>query len=116
MIEIEPMNLKNYQQIARISKENLEESWSEKTILRQLENPNDHTFLAYYNGIPAGFLSLWIVADEGEINNIAVDKNFRKKGVASALFERIFSEFPPARIQPPVLPNTLAVTNTSKQE
>ena len=93
MIEIVSMNENNYRLVAEISRKNLNEGWSEKTLFNQLENPNDHTFLAFYDGFPAGFLSLWIIAGEGEINNIAVEREFRKKGIASALMQKMLENF-----------------------
>ena len=93
MIEIFPMNKDNYKIIGKMGKENLEEAWSEETLFNQLKNPHDHTFIAYFNGTPAGFLSLWIVADQGEINNIAVDKDFRRKGIGNALIQKMITDF-----------------------
>ena len=73
--EIVPMNEKNYKDVSIIAKKTLTEGWSEETYFKQISNPVDHTFLALVNNIPAGFISTWIVADECEINNIAVDEN-----------------------------------------
>ena len=91
--EIVPMNEKNYKDVSIIAKKTLTEGWSEETYFKQISNPVDHTFLALVNNIPAGFISTWIVADECEINNIAVDENFRKKGIASSLMRKILQDF-----------------------
>lgn len=85
-ITIEKMSEDNYKKVSVIAKENLAEAWSENTYYAQLSNLNDHTFLAYYDGEPAGFISIWCIMEEAEINNIAVNTKFRKKGIATALF------------------------------
>lgn len=93
-IEISLMTEENYRIIAIIAKENLAEAWSEETYFKQISNPNDHTYLAYFDGKPAGFLSMWYVTGEVEINNIAVSESFRRKGVAKALFSAACKDIP----------------------
>lgn len=93
-IEIFPMTEENYRIVAIIAKENLAEAWSEETYFKQISNPNDHTYLACFDGKPAGFLSMWYVAGEVEINNIAVSESFRRKGVAKALFSAACKDIP----------------------
>jgi ribosomal-protein-alanine N-acetyltransferase len=82
--------------IAKIAAQNLAEAWSESVLRKQLENPNDRTYLATVNGTAAGFLSVWYVLGELEINNIAVNEDFRRQGVAKALLSRMESDFPEA--------------------
>lgn len=93
-IEIFPMTEENYKTVAAVAKDNLAEAWSEETYFRQLSNPNDYTYLAYLDGEPAGFLSLWYIAGEVEINNIAVSEKFRRKGIAKALFSAAHNDIP----------------------
>lgn len=93
-IEIFSMTEGNYKTVAAIAKENLAEAWSAETYFKQISNPNDHTYLAFLDGEPAGFLSLWYVAGEVEINNIAVSEKFRRKGVAKALFSAACRDIP----------------------
>lgn len=95
-IKIVPMTEENFVTAARLAAENLAEAWSEQTYFQQLSNPNDRTYIAYADGEPAGFLSVWYVLGELEINNIAVDKAFRRKGVAKALIGRMEEDLPEA--------------------
>lgn len=92
-LEISRMTEENYRIAARLAAENLPEAWSEETYHKQLSNPNDRTYVAYFDGEPAGFLSVWYVLGELEINNIAVDKAFRRKGIAGALIGRMEEDF-----------------------
>lgn len=95
-IETVRMDPENVSDVIRIAGENLSEAWSGETYRRQLENPADHTFIAYLDGEPAGFVSAWYVIDEIEINGIAVAEKFRRRGIAGALLERVFKELPDA--------------------
>ena len=47
------------------------EAWSFETYQKQLSNPDDISFLAICNGEAAGFISVWCVCGEAEINNMA---------------------------------------------
>ena len=40
----------------------------------------------------AGFLSVWEVCGEVSINNIAVSENYRRKGIARALLQKMLSD------------------------
>ncbi|WP_295153551.1 ribosomal protein S18-alanine N-acetyltransferase [uncultured Ruminococcus sp.] len=96
MLRIVPMTEENVAEAARISAACLKEAWSEDTCRAQLKNPHDHTLIAYIDGAAAGFLSCWCIAGEAEINNICVLPDYRRKGIARAMFERIFAEIPDA--------------------
>lgn len=95
-LRIVRMSAENYKDAAAVASENLKEGWSEQTYLAQLSNPNDRTYIAYFDGEVCGFLSSWYVLGEIEINNIAVNEKFRRRGVAKALFEALFAEHPNA--------------------
>lgn len=95
-MNIVPMTEENYKAAAKIAAENLAEAWSEQTYFKQLSNSNDTTYLAQEDGVYCGFLSLWYVLDEIEINNIAVSKDFRRRGIAAQLLKRMENDFPQA--------------------
>lgn len=95
-IRIVRMNAENYRDAADIARRNLREGWSAETYFAQLSNPNDRTYIAYAGDEPCGFLSAWYVLGEIEINNIAVDGAYRRRGIAKALFMALFGEHPEA--------------------
>ena len=97
MIEIVKMNEGNYKDVARIAALCLKEAWSEKSYFEQLSNPVDSTFIALWDGAPAGFLSVWYITGEIEINNIAVLPEFRRKGIGDKLIAHAFEQFPAAQ-------------------
>lgn len=95
-LRIVRMSAENYKDAAAVASENLKEGWSEQTYFAQLSNPRDATYIAYYDGEVCGFLSSWYVLGEIEINNIAVNEKFRRRGVAKAMFKALFAEHPNA--------------------
>lgn len=63
--------------------------WSEQSFLEESKNPLSTYFVARENDKIIGYAGVWIVQDEGQITNIAVLPDFRKKGVASGLLAEI---------------------------
>ena len=61
--------------------------WLEKSFQEEAENPVATYFLAKLDGKIGGYCGVWIVADEGQITNIAVLPEYRKRKIASMLLE-----------------------------
>ena len=76
--------------IAGLEKECFSEPWSEKAITESLEN-GTFFFVFEEEGEILGYAGLQIVLDEGYVTNIAVTSKARKKGIGSALTEKIIS-------------------------
>lgn len=83
-VNIREYALGDEKKIAAIEKECFSSPWSEKAITDAYENGTK--FWIAEKGLNfAGYISLNTAADEGYINNIAVAKEFRRKGVAEKL-------------------------------
>lgn len=92
MLTLVPMSEENVAEAAALAAKCLREAWSEETCRRQLDNPCDHTLVAYEDGAAVGFLSCRCVAGDAEINNVCVLPEHRRKGIARTMFGRIFDE------------------------
>ncbi len=66
--------------------------WPPESYAKLAESPGG-ILLVCEEARPAGFLAARKVADEAEILNIAVHRDFRRKGVASALLLAALDEF-----------------------
>jgi ribosomal-protein-alanine N-acetyltransferase len=68
--------------------------WTREMYLAELENTGvSYVFVAREaTGHIVGFCSFWRVLDELHINNLAVLPMYRRRGVASAILERVFDE------------------------
>ena len=77
--------------IAELEKECFSLPWSKKTITEAMENGTTF-FTAQKGEKTVGYIGVSIILDEGYITNIAVTKKERKKGVGTALLERVFAE------------------------
>lgn len=61
--------------------------WSEKSFFEETENPNARYFIARDENKIVGYCGFWRVADEGQVMNIAVLPEYRRRGIAAMLIE-----------------------------
>lgn len=59
--------------------------WSPESFSEEMDNPRAVCFVARDNDKVVGYLSLWVVLDEVQINSFAVSESFRKQGIGSQL-------------------------------
>ena len=69
------------------------EPWSEQAFLDALKQPEALMMAAIGMGNnPMGYCGIYLSADEGEITNVAVRPDHRKKGIADAILTDVLSE------------------------
>ncbi len=74
-------------EIDEIDKTCFSNPWSLKSLQTELENPIANYYVALCDKKVVGYGGYWWVFFEGEITNIAVHKNYRRKGIASRILE-----------------------------
>lgn len=65
-----------------------------KLIMCQFKNQNIQQILAFYKGIPAGYVDVIISNETAEIDSLTVDESFRNKGIGSQLQKFVMNSFP----------------------
>ena len=65
--------------------------WSADSFEYALETDNQYFLVAEENGRIAGYCGMLYVLDEGQIMNVAVDTQFRRRGVARSLLEALMN-------------------------
>ena len=86
--EIVPMDRSHVPQIAKLEKECFSTPWSEASLEQALFDPQASFIVAEAeDGFILGYAGLHVILDEGYIDNIAVDADARRHGVASALLD-----------------------------
>lgn len=63
-------------------------------IKRQFENPDIIQILAFYKGIPAGYVVVIVSEKTAEIDNLTVDEKFQNKGIGRKLQQYVMESFP----------------------
>ena len=70
--------------LAMLSEKNVEPSWRENDFLEAMNNPQALVFL-YEEKAVLGYIVCYFAADEAEISSIAVDRDFRRRGIGDCL-------------------------------
>lgn len=91
-MKIVSMCAEDAKELAELDKEVFSVPWSEKSFLEEFENRLAVYYIAKEENKIIGYAGFWHVADEGDITNIAVKQEYRRKGIASCLIETIIKE------------------------
>ncbi|MCL2061727.1 MAG: ribosomal protein S18-alanine N-acetyltransferase [Firmicutes bacterium] len=88
---IRPALTQDASRIAEIENAYIACTWGGAAIKAAIQNP-DYIFFVYIAAdILAGYGSLRMIGTEAEVNNIAVDKAFRKRGIANEILQSLLS-------------------------
>ncbi|MEG1004353.1 ribosomal protein S18-alanine N-acetyltransferase [Clostridium sp.] len=95
-ITLNVMNIMDVEGVHNVSNLSLKEGWSLLEISKEISNELAHYIVLKDNDKVIAFAGAWIVADEGQITNVAVHPNYRGKGygnkVMKALIDHLTSK------------------------
>ena len=82
-------------EVMEIERASFSSPWSEGMFRKELLSPISYSLVALIDdemrsGEVAGYINFWIVADEIHLNNVAVKKNMKRKGIATSLLQAMF--------------------------
>jgi ribosomal-protein-alanine N-acetyltransferase len=86
---IREMCEQDLEQVARIEKEIFSVPWSEKSFADACSEPENVYLVCDCDGKIAGYCGMWTVLGEGNITNMAVAEEYRRKGIAAKLMEEL---------------------------
>ena len=86
---IRRMNKGDTKQLSELEKVCFSVPWSEQSFAEEFENDLAVYFIAEQCGNLIGYIGFWRIIDEGHITNIAVSPDFRRKGIATALLNKV---------------------------
>ena len=79
--------------LARLERVAFTDPWSESSLREVLASSGAFGLIAERDGEVAGYVLARVVADEGEILNLAVAPAHRRRGIARALLELVLRQF-----------------------
>lgn len=88
-MEILEMNLKDFEKIKDSLQEEFDDFWTSSILKSELESENSKYIVAKENNEIVGFAGIWISPVDVEITNIVTKKTERKKGIGSALLDKL---------------------------
>ena len=88
-MKIRRATLSDLDGIYTIEKSSFSTPWSRDSMEQDLSNPVATYLVAEEEGQIRGYVGVWQVVDEGQITNVAVDKEYRGQGIGARLVESL---------------------------
>ena len=88
-MRIESMPAAHLDEVATIENDCFSHPWSRRSLESELQNETSRFLVAVEDGRVIGYIGMSAVIDEGYLFNVAVDRQYRKKGVGSALVREL---------------------------
>lgn len=92
MISVRPMLQEDVDAAARIEQQVFSQPWSRQGFLDALKIPNTVFLIAEEDGRLLGYAGMYCTLEEGEVTNVAVAPQERRRGVGGMLMEAIREE------------------------
>ena len=89
MITIDNLRPEDPPKLAELDKRCFAIPWSEKSFGDELKNKMANYFIARDGDKVIGYAGFWEVYGEGDITNVAVDKDYRRQHIGSRLIEEM---------------------------
>lgn len=83
--------LKDIGEVVELEKKCFSDPWNADMVLSSFNQPRFIGFVAEENGKVTAYLGATAILSDSDVLLVAVDENFRKKGVATALFKLLFA-------------------------
>ncbi len=78
-------SINNLSHLLRIENRCFENPWTINMLVSEILNPDTHFLCLWKDDEMVGYISMWLVLDTANINNIAIDKPFQNSGYGSYL-------------------------------
>jgi ribosomal-protein-alanine N-acetyltransferase len=89
-LELRPLSLRNLGAIEEIERASYPTPWSRSMFASELAKPSSICIGAFRGSRLCGYMIISRYVDAWHIMNIAVSPDFRRRGIATALLERLF--------------------------
>lgn len=89
---VRPMTEQDLDEVVEIENAAFSQPWTKQGFLDTLRNKDTLYLVAEENGEILGYLGLWQSFEEADITNVAVKSTARRKGVGTALLEKIIKQ------------------------
>ncbi len=92
MIEFVPMKEEYIEELVVIEEQCFNSGYAKKTFLKELENKLAIYIVAVDEKSVLGYIGLWNICGEADIIDVAVHKDFRRKGIGEGLIQNMLNK------------------------
>lgn len=90
-IHIRPMRSQDLIAVLEIERGSYSMAWSEATFRGLLRRADAEMIVAEAAGVLVGYAATWFVVDQGELGNVAVAAEWRRRGVGALLVDAVIA-------------------------
>jgi ribosomal-protein-alanine N-acetyltransferase len=90
-VELRRLEAKDLEEVEAIERESYPTPWSRSMFDAELRKPSSLAIGAFTDGVLVGYAFVSRYVDAWHVMNVAVAHAFRRRGIASALLERLFA-------------------------
>jgi len=90
-MQIVEMKIHHIDDILKVENECFSSPWTEKMFMEELSGKFSRYYVAMIDEKAVAYMGMWFLSGEGHITNIAVGKDYRRKGVAKALLSHFIA-------------------------
>ncbi len=90
--DIKKMSVNDAYEISLIENRNFSSPWNLSAFKKQAEKSDSVSFTAHYLGKPIGYICCDNVSGEVYVGTVAVNENFRRRGIAKRLLNAVIDE------------------------
>lgn len=90
-LSVRRMEDSDISKVAELERSSFSQPWSEKLLSEGLNSPLDTYFVCIRGDEIAGYCVLRVLADEGELQRIAVFSAYRREGIGRRLMEAVMT-------------------------
>ena len=92
MIELFDIQKEDASQLSDLDNICFSVPWSLRQFQNEAKNPMAHYVIAKIDGVIVGYAGYWKVIDEGQITNVAVLPQYRRKGIARTIIKKLIND------------------------
>lgn len=92
MIELIDIQKEDASQLSDLDNICFSVPWSLRQFQNEAKNPMAHYVIAKIDGVIVGYAGYWKVIDEGQITNVAVLPQYRRKGIARTIIKKLIND------------------------
>ncbi|MDE6748987.1 MAG: ribosomal protein S18-alanine N-acetyltransferase [Lachnospiraceae bacterium] len=86
-LQIRMMELADVERISELEEETFSMPWSRDAFKEMIEKEDARYYVAELNGQVVGGCGVLLIAGEGNITNVVIDKNLRNRGIGTKLLQ-----------------------------
>lgn len=92
MIQIRPMERRDVERISQLEEETFSMPWSRDVFLKMIEKEDARYYVAEADGEVVGGCGVLMIAGEGDITNVVIDKKYRNQGIGTKMLQYLIED------------------------